>query len=253
MSGRAHGPARASAPAWHEVHLWHFSLDVAADGFAGVLSPEEEARRDRLADVRHRNRFTVAHGVKRRILGPYLSTPPRRVPIETGRWGKPRVAGDEVTFSLSHAGGAALLAVSRGRDVGVDIERPRPGLDPPRFAARYFRPEESRQVASAAPALRWASFLALWTRKEASVKAVGARLGQALSLPVGRGACAVCVPAGPTAAQCRVDDIAVRPGHAGAVALVGPGPFRVVSRTWDAAGAVDGTAAAVTEVPISFR
>nr|WP_168511842.1 4'-phosphopantetheinyl transferase superfamily protein [Streptomyces sp. S1D4-11]QIY98692.1 4'-phosphopantetheinyl transferase superfamily protein [Streptomyces sp. S1D4-11] len=251
MIAQSQGPDRASVSACYEVHVWHFSLDVPVDGFADVLSPEEEARRSRLASDLHRNRFAVAHGVKRGVLGLCLSMPPRQVPIVTGRWGKPRVAGDEVTFSLSHSEGAALLAVSRHRDVGVDIERPRPALDPREFAARYFRPEESRQVASATSSRRWASFLALWTRKEACVKAVGARLGQALSLPVGLGACHVSAPTGPTAVHWRVDDIPVRPGCVGAVALVGSAPFRVVAHTWDP-GHRQG-AAAVTEAPTSFR
>ncbi|MHA5049074.1 4'-phosphopantetheinyl transferase family protein [Streptomyces sp. SD15] len=251
MIAQSHGPDRTSAPACHEVHVWHFSLDVPVNGFADVLSLEEEARRSRLADDLHRNRFAVAHGVKRGVLGLCLSMPPRQVPIVTGRWGKPRVAGDDVTFSLSHSEGAALLAVSRHRDVGVDIERPRPGLDPREFAARYFRPEESLRVTSATPSRRWASFLALWTRKEACVKAVGARLGQALSLPVGLGACHVSAPTGPTVVHWRVDDIPVRPDYVGAVALVGSAPFRVVAHTWDP-GHRQG-ASAVTEAPTSFR
>ncbi|MGD3112795.1 4'-phosphopantetheinyl transferase family protein [Streptomyces sp. YGL11-2] len=219
----------------HEVHIWRVSLDVAADGFVDWLSPEEEARRSSLAAAVHRDWFAVAHGTKRRILGWYLSLPPERVPFETGRWGKPRVAGDAVRFSLSHCGSDALLAISRHRDVGVDIEHPRPGLDPQEFAARHFRPEESRYVASAVSARRWTSFLALWTRKEACVKAAGARLSQGFSLPVGRGARHVSATSGPMVGHWRVDDVPVRPDCRSAVALIGPAPFRTVCYTWDAA------------------
>ncbi|MFJ8003999.1 4'-phosphopantetheinyl transferase family protein [Streptomyces fagopyri] len=251
MTVRAHRSDRAKSLPHDDVHVWRFSLDVPAEGFAAVLSAEERARRGRLADAAHRDRFTVAHGVKREILGRCLSLPPRRVPLVTGRWGKPRVAGDAVAFSLSHSAGAAMLAVCRNRDVGVDIERLRPGLDPQAFSARYFRPEESRQVASAAPAQRWACFLALWTRKEACVKAAGARLGQALSLSVGRGACHVSAPADPTSVQWSVDDIPVRRGWAGAVALVGSAPFHVIAHTWEADQRQG--AEAVTEARTSFR
>ena len=68
----------------------------------------------------------------------------------------------------------ALLAVTQGRPVGVDLEhhRPLPGRE--RLAARFFSAPEQAALASVPDGDEAAAtFLRCWTRKEAYVKALG--------------------------------------------------------------------------------
>jgi 4'-phosphopantetheinyl transferase len=63
--------------------------------------------------------------------------------------------------------------VGRGRDVGVDVEcvRPLPDLDG--VAARFFSPGEQARLGALPPDERLGTFFALWTLKEAYLKARG--------------------------------------------------------------------------------
>jgi 4'-phosphopantetheinyl transferase len=81
----------------------------------------------------------------------------------------------DVRFSLSHAGERALLAVTSGRHVGIDIEQERP-LDALELARRFFSAKEITALQALAPAERASAFFRCWTRKEAFVKALGTGL-----------------------------------------------------------------------------
>ena len=75
---------------------------------------------------------------------------------------------------MSHADGVALYAVTRGRDVGVDIERIRADMASERIAARFFSPREVAALRALRPDRQGEAFFTCWTRKEAYVKARGA-------------------------------------------------------------------------------
>jgi phosphopantetheine--protein transferase-like protein len=92
----------------------------------------------------------------------------------------PPYADSGVTFNLSHAGGVALLAFSRSRELGVDVERVRRDLDVDSIARRYFSLHEQRDLATFNSEERYETFFRCWTRKEAYIKAKG----EGLSLPL---------------------------------------------------------------------
>ena len=88
--------------------------------------------------------------------------------------GKPFVVGNEdLSFSLSHSGSVALLAVARGASVGIDVEaiRPRPNLQ--KLAARVLDPEALAAFRAADDSQQLVAFLQAWTAKEAYLKAIG--------------------------------------------------------------------------------
>src|SRR5207253_10188751 len=95
-----------------------------------------------------------------------------------GARGKPALAdGDGLRFNVAHSHGLALVAVARGRELGVDLERVRPLPAAEAIARRFFSARE-RAVLDALPLRRRLdAFLSLWTRKEAFLKATGGGLG----------------------------------------------------------------------------
>jgi 4'-phosphopantetheinyl transferase len=211
--------------------VWSIRPDLSpalSERLTGVLSDEERARLARYSDARLRRRFLAVRGAVRTILGGYLSTPPREVPLRTGRWGKPEVDGWPVQFNLSHSGQVALLAVSRRRAVGIDVEREHDRESAVALASRFFRPEESAAVRAGGQDV----YLRLWVRKEACVKAAGGRLVEGLLLPVDG-----AVVAGP-AGRCAVRDVPAPPGYAAAVAVAGGRPYRLLHRRWRPPGTV---------------
>ncbi len=163
-----------------EVHVWQLPLCVSrplVDDLAATLSRDETARAARFVFEELRARYTVAHGLVRRVLGAYLDADPRSLRFDVAPGGKPGLAGRELEFNLSHSRDAALLAVARSRNLGIDIEAIRPERDLLGLARTYFAPAEEAVLASLAGRERVAAFYRCWTRKEAYLKACGIGLG----------------------------------------------------------------------------
>ncbi|MBP2702765.1 4'-phosphopantetheinyl transferase superfamily protein [Microbispora sp. RL4-1S] len=219
------------------VRVWRIRLDVGDDVVARlrpVLDGRERARADRLVSAGHRRRYVVAHGALRHILSARLGVPPGALRWTAGPNGKPRVAGRaDVEWNLSHSGDVALVAVTGGRPVGVDVETARPAFDAGAFAARFFPAEDGRYLEDGEGEGVGERFARLWTRREACVKAAGARLAQGLRLPVGApGPLLVRDPTGTLPGPWLVWDVEVDEGFVGAVALAGAEPVRVVTAGW---------------------
>ncbi|MBS0571425.1 MAG: 4'-phosphopantetheinyl transferase superfamily protein [Proteobacteria bacterium] len=117
----------------------------------------------------------------RALLAAYLDCPVTTVRIERGEHGKPRLAGVELEFNLSHARDALLLGVSRTIGLGVDLEvarrRTRPAIE---LARRFFTRAEAQALARVPQARQQDAFLRLWCAKEAVLKAHGRGIGHGL-------------------------------------------------------------------------
>jgi hypothetical protein len=107
--------------------------------------------------------------------------------------GRPRAQdgqGRPCSISTSRAPGARVLALAWDGRIGVDLEAllPSTALD---AAADLFLPGERAWAESLPAPLRWRALLALWTAKEAVLKALGQGLGFGLDQvelgPDGRG------------------------------------------------------------------
>jgi 4'-phosphopantetheinyl transferase len=185
-------------PSWHpppeplmlgnnEVHVWRASLDLPASQVRSLqhtLAAEELRRAGRYHFPRDREHFTVARGLLRDILGRYLKTPPGQLRFCHHPHGKPGLAGEtggeRLCFNVSHSHGLALYAVTRGRAVGVDVERIRPDLSEEDIAERFFSPREVAALRALPTNMQPAAFFHCWTRKEAYIKATG----KGLSIPL---------------------------------------------------------------------
>jgi 4'-phosphopantetheinyl transferase len=121
----------------------------------------------------------------RRVLSRYLDLPAAEIHLANGEHGKPRLADPEsgLQFNLSHSGSLALVAVSRGLEVGVDVEKLEPGRDLVALAARVLEPEEAEAVRAATGEDRARVFYELWTRHEARLKCLGIGLTGAAPQP----------------------------------------------------------------------
>jgi len=179
-------PPGRSAVVSGEVHVWRAFFDVAGQPFhrlLDLLSDEEREQAARGLLPLHRRRAVASRGGLRRILARYLDADPRQLRFACGPNGKPSLDlpwTRSLAFNLSHSCGVALVAVTAGAEVGVDLERVRPSLDVERIADRFFASEEAAALKRLPHASRPAAFFAGWTRKEALLKAKGGRIGNAL-------------------------------------------------------------------------
>jgi 4'-phosphopantetheinyl transferase len=170
-----------------DIHLWSARLDLPAAtlrSLAATLTDEEADRATAQRLPRDRERLIAARGILRDILGRYLGQPPAQLRLRCGPFGKPELDTDgpaPLRFNLAHAGGMALYAISRGREVGVDLERVRAEIDHVAITGELFAASERAALASIAdPTRRLRAFFTRWVCKEAYMKARG--LGHNLPL-----------------------------------------------------------------------
>jgi len=169
-----------------EVHVWQADLAVSArmlDALQAALSADELARAARFHFPRDRARFIAAHAIVRNILGGYLNASPAMLEFSSNEYGKPALAGnwrDALSFNLSHSGELVVIALTRGREVGVDVEEYVPNRADASVAEHFFSPSEVARLHALPESIRPRAFFNCWTRKEAYIKA----RGMGLSIPL---------------------------------------------------------------------
>jgi phosphopantetheine--protein transferase-like protein len=186
-------------PPLGEVHLWRVELE----------SPQRPA----------------FHGALRQVLARYLEEGPEEVELTVGEHGKPRLAGEQLHFNLSHSGAMALIAVCQDREVGVDVERIKPGRDLIALAERALLPADAEAVREAAEGEREATFYRRWACHEARLKCLGVGIGSLLP------------PGSPPVA---VKTLEVGPEHTAAIAVAGTELPPLRSWTFDSPHPEDG-------------
>lgn len=176
-----------------EIHLWRANLGLGVEataGYRGLLAPDELMRAGRYRRAVDRDRFIVARGTLRVLLGRYLALAPAVLRFQyTCACGRPNCVpeqrkptlaptggGDWLHFNVSHAEGLALYALARDRAVGVDLELCRAALDPAELAPTVLAPQEWASMAALPLADQRAEFFQHWTAKEAYLKARGVGL-----------------------------------------------------------------------------
>lgn len=166
----------------HQADVWRVFLPVRFDSIHSIVSALSEEERGRAAKFhfeKDRSRYIVSHASLRGILARYLQRAPEELSFSVNEYGKPFLADHELEFNLSHSGDYALIAVTRERNVGVDVEQIRE-VEIEELARRNFSPREVSELTALSPERRLNGFFNCWTRKEAYIKAQG--LG--LSLPL---------------------------------------------------------------------
>ena len=167
-----------------EVHIWRAALDLPAARLQKLvksLSADEQVRAERFHFEQHRQRFIAGRGILRTILGRYLGTEPQQLRFCYASSGKPALADDfedRLQFNLSHSQGLALYAVTRDRQVGIDLEQLRPTADVEQIAQRFFSAQEYAVIQALPPDQKQEAFFRYWTCKEAYLKATGDGLSQ---------------------------------------------------------------------------
>jgi 4'-phosphopantetheinyl transferase len=234
-----------------EVRVWIVDLDAGLVPGADVekaepgaelevLSAEERERAARFVRPLDRRRFARCRAALREILGRLLGEPAVAVRFRAAARGKPELdqapGGDPraerraLRFNVSHSSDLALIAVCRGRELGVDLERVRPIPEAARIVGSFFTTAEQAEFAAIPAAARDLAFHRGWTRKEAVLKGYGMGLsGLSAQYQTGFGTTELTSQFTPADPAHRVDpwllwEAAPRPGFVAALA-VSTGPL----------------------------
>jgi 4'-phosphopantetheinyl transferase len=174
-----------------QVHVWLAFCSDADDAglherYRALMTPEERARGDRFHFERDRARHRVTRALVRSTLSRYAPVAPQEWRFEATPHGRPRIMNPEapaqsLSFNLTHTSDLVVLAVTRGRALGVDTENISRGalLD---VADRFFAKSECEHLRALPAEAQARRFFELWTLKESYIKARG--IG--ISLGLGR-------------------------------------------------------------------
>lgn len=213
------------------VHVWGAALDPEPGrlaALAATLTADESARAASCRLESQRRRFVAGRGQLRLLLGRYLGTDASEVRFVYGPHGKPALfqggGATALSFNVAHSGERALFAVGRERELGIDLERIREGVDHEAIAERFFAPGEAASLRRLPARRRTEAFFACWVRKEAYVKA----LGTGLSAP--RGGFEAPIDSVPGFS---VHALTPGPGLAAALVVQGSASTRCFSLEWD--------------------
>jgi 4'-phosphopantetheinyl transferase len=229
----------------NEAQVWRVPLDQSSERtlrLQRVLSPDEREKAARFYFDKDRKQFVQARAALRFILSAYLQVDPQTLEFSYGPQGKPALANEHVDnglrFNLSRREGLALIAVTRGREIGVDVELVAADLPVFEIAETTFSEAELTTLHNLPEDLRVAGFFNCWTRKEAYVKARGEGLSFPLknfnvSLTPGAAAQLIHVRDNLDAVdRWTLQDVPVGDSYAAALAVEGTN-LNVTFRDWD--------------------
>ena len=151
--------------------------------YEALLDVTERSRLARFHNARDARTFLIAHALVRTTLSQFADTHPHEWRFRTNEFGRPEIAGPAgagtLRFNLSHCDSLIVCLVAAGVEPGVDVEEICGADDLLELADRYFSPSEVAALRSC-PSDTTDRFFALWTLKEAYIKARG--MGVAIPL-----------------------------------------------------------------------
>jgi 4'-phosphopantetheinyl transferase len=162
----------------NSVHVFIVRLkgqDTCFDHCQAMLNERELQRASQFYCEHLRRTFTLSHGCRRALLGLHLGVPPPDIEFGYGARSKPFIAKPvtDLRFNQSDSGDLVAFAFTAGCEIGIDIEEVRPVSDLENVVANVFTPREIVELCRIDPSLQQEAFFAIWTRKEAYVKALG--------------------------------------------------------------------------------
>jgi 4'-phosphopantetheinyl transferase len=162
-----------------EVDVWHCFLDAVGDRetLLATLDAREIARYHGLLSGDAARQFLAGRALMRAALSCYADVPQRLWRFAANEHGRPTI--DEprchrgLHFNLSHTLGAAVLAVGRIPEIGIDIETIERPVDIEWICRSVFTQSESSWIYAGPSGSERDRFFDLWTLKEAYIKARG--------------------------------------------------------------------------------
>ncbi|HWF73083.1 MAG TPA: 4'-phosphopantetheinyl transferase superfamily protein [Solirubrobacteraceae bacterium] len=229
--------------------IWWAHASAAADPLLALLADDERGRHAGFLRAQDRALFLVSHALARIVVAHHAGAAPPMVLLGPGTPGaKPGLAGAAagLELSISHSGRRAVVALSRGVALGVDVERVGAGGEDGLVESALDRAERAALASLDPPTRPWA-LARYWTRKEAVLKATGHGLAVSpkligVSAPTAAPALTRWTGPGRPAASIHLYDLDPGLGYAAALATIA-GPLvltehdgSAILRSWGRGG-----------------
>lgn len=180
----------------HDIDIWLTHYDQLMDdrqltNLRALLSAQELLQEQRFYFSDDRKRYLVTRAMVRLLLSRYVPIAPEHWVFCKNAYGRPAIAktiadaesqARGLRFNLSHTRGLIALAITRGREIGIDVENIAAHSVTLDMAEHFLSPVEIADLSSLGPGQRQDRLFEYWTLKEAYIKA----RGMGLSLPLDR-------------------------------------------------------------------
>ena len=161
------------------VDVWTAPLDVddhRMEDLLHRLSPSEQKRVGALLEEKAVRQYIVSRAMQRQLLASYAGGHPSEVQFGIVAMGKPTLSKPNdigLQFNTTHSGRLVVIAVSKNRDVGVDVEQIRPVPRALKVAKRCYTQEEYDSLRELEGEELDRAFLSIWVSREGTAKARG--------------------------------------------------------------------------------
>ena len=166
------------------------------------------------------------------MLGHYCNIPPQNLEFTKNKYGKLSISPDQnnarISFSCSSSRDLAVIALSCGDEVGVDIEYIRNDFIIREASPQLFTRNEISRIEN--PEGGILDFFELWTKKEALAKARGTGIAFNNLGEVDLLASPTILPEVDASKRMHIDKLFIEAGYAGALAAVRDDGIELVIR-----------------------
>ncbi|MCK5683598.1 4'-phosphopantetheinyl transferase superfamily protein [bacterium] len=171
-----------------ETYIFFISVtekEKDIDTFLTSMSHGEKERARKYRFKKDKNRYIVARGMLRRILGGFLCVSASNISFTYNHYGRPlldpKIYNTSLKFNLSYSDDGIIIGITFNRKIGVDIETlDRDVKELVTISKNFFTENECNNICNTPIKEQNLLFLKYWVRKEAYIKAVG----KGLSIPL---------------------------------------------------------------------
>ncbi|MBL1141026.1 MAG: 4'-phosphopantetheinyl transferase superfamily protein [Proteobacteria bacterium] len=161
-----------------EIHVLLLQLDsFECDDLMFCLSDDERERANRLKIEEKKKQFIIVRSALRQMLSGLSGMTADKILFSYGEHKKPYIEylhnDQPVEFNVSHSGNYALIAVTLGCKIGVDIEMINDQIDYRSLSERFFSVKENEEFSKIDIGQQLETFYRVWARKESFIKADG--------------------------------------------------------------------------------
>jgi 4'-phosphopantetheinyl transferase len=157
------------------TQIWSASFEAEdCSCFTPLLSEFEIGCAERQMNKTVAHQKIISRGILRILLGNYLGLDPKELLFEASPYGKPFLSNPikpEISFNLSHSGDLLLIALSKDKQIGIDVERIDEQIDFRSLSHMIFLDEEQLALSCSTNPIH--DFYVLWTAREAILKLTG--------------------------------------------------------------------------------
>ncbi|RXJ94839.1 hypothetical protein CRV00_05770 [Malaciobacter molluscorum] len=165
------------------IHIWKIDFTKISSNiktYLYLLNNDEISRANKFLLKNKYKSYIATRIILKILLQYYINREGYKIQLHKNQYGKPYLKDNEIYFNISHTSDMSLIAFSKNKEFGIDLESNECDNNIVNISAKYFTQREKNWIENLPNNKKTKGFIYCWVRKEAYIKA----LGLGLSLPL---------------------------------------------------------------------